>query len=115
SLQDETQWQSLCALAGGEDIAAWTGQQDAHELMAQLQARDIAAGAVQDIEDLMEHDETLRARGALVTLQHPVLGPFGHVRTPLQLSAAALEPYRAPAIGEHNEEIACELAGLSAE
>lgn len=115
SLQDETQWQSLCALAGGEDIAAWTGQQDAHALMAQLQARGIAAGAVQDIEDLMEHDETLRARGALVTLQHPLLGPFGHVRTPLQLSAAALEPYRAPAIGEHNEEIACELAGLSAE
>ena len=42
-----------------------------------------------------------RHRGALVTLDHPLLGPFGHVRTPLAFSRSRIEPFRAPRIGEH--------------
>ncbi|MGA0805293.1 MAG: CoA transferase [Pseudohongiellaceae bacterium] len=111
SLRDATQWQQLCALAGGDDIAAWTAPQEAHALMAQLQAAGLAAGVVQDIEELIEHDAMLRERGALVTLPHPVLGAFGHVRTPLQFSNGPLVPFRAPGMGEHNREIAAQ-AGL---
>jgi crotonobetainyl-CoA:carnitine CoA-transferase CaiB-like acyl-CoA transferase len=111
SVRDAAQWQQLCALAGGDNIAAWTAPQEAHALMAQLQAAGIAAGVVQDIEELIEHDDILRERGALVTLPHPALGPFGHVRTPLQFSQTALAPFRAPGMGEHNREIAA-LAGL---
>jgi crotonobetainyl-CoA:carnitine CoA-transferase CaiB-like acyl-CoA transferase len=114
SVRDAVQWQQLCELAGGDDIAAWTATQQDHALMALLQAQGFAAGAVQDIEDLMEHDSMLRERGALVMLEHPVLGPFGHVRTPLQFSNGLLAPLRAPGLGEHNREIAG-LAGLTAE
>jgi len=112
SVRDAAQWQQLCELAGGDDIAAWTATQQDHALMALLQAQGFAAGAVQDIEDLMERDGILRERGALVLLEHPLLGPFGHVRTPLQFSGGTLAPLRAPGLGEHNREIAG-LAGLA--
>ncbi len=80
--------------------------------MALLQSSGIAAGAVQDIEDALEHDAGLQARGALVTLQHALLGPFGHVRTPLDFATTPLAPYRAPSLGEHNAEIAITVAGI---
>jgi crotonobetainyl-CoA:carnitine CoA-transferase CaiB-like acyl-CoA transferase len=102
----------LAQLAGGKPIAEWTATQEDHALVEALQAQGIAAGVVQDIEDLVEHDAALQARGALVTLPHPKLGPFGHVRTPMSFSGDGVEPFRAPALGEHNREIALQVAGL---
>jgi crotonobetainyl-CoA:carnitine CoA-transferase CaiB-like acyl-CoA transferase len=68
---------------------------------------------VQDVQDLLERDPGLSARGALVELDHPLLGAFGHMRTPITFSRSAVQPYRAPALGEHTHELArtlCELA-----
>jgi len=73
------------------------------------------AGELQDMEELLEHDPQLKARAPLVTLEHPLLGPFGHVRTPLRFSRSPVVPYRAPGMGEHSAIIATELAGLSPE
>ncbi len=69
--------------------------------------------AVQDIEDLLDHDPEIAARHALVTLDHPHLGPFGHVATPIRFSGERIEPFRAPGIGEHVGEIVRDLAGLT--
>ncbi|MEO6184977.1 MAG: CoA transferase, partial [Steroidobacteraceae bacterium] len=104
----------LNALAGGRPLAEWTRGQDDHSLAALLQQEGIAAGVVQDIEDLLVHDVQLRGRGALVELPHPKLGAFGHVRTPISFSTDVVAPYRAPGIGEHNREIAVEIAGIGA-
>ena len=46
---------------------------------------------------------------------HPTLGPFGHIRTPSSFSGDAVAAFRAPAMGEHNAEIALQVAGLPAE
>jgi len=113
SLDDESQQQRLAALAGNRPVAEWTAEQDAHALMELLQAEGIAAGAVQDIEDMLERDPALRARGAWVELPHPKLGPFAHVRTPITFSGEQVEPYRAPGMGEHNREILVQTAGIS--
>ena len=115
SVADEAQWQRLCELAGGDDIAAWTANQADYDLMHCLQEAGIAAGVVQDIEDAVNRDAGLAGRGALVDLPHPVLGNFGHVRTPIDFSDSRVEPFRAPAIGEHNAEIVQGLAGLGRE
>jgi crotonobetainyl-CoA:carnitine CoA-transferase CaiB-like acyl-CoA transferase len=104
----------LEALAGGRPIAEWTREHDDHELVAALQQQGIAAGVVQDMEDLIEKDEQLQQRGALVELPHPKLGAFGHVRTPIDFSGDRSVPFRAPALGEHNREIAIGIAGVSA-
>jgi crotonobetainyl-CoA:carnitine CoA-transferase CaiB-like acyl-CoA transferase len=95
-------------------IEAWCRSQEGHGLMAALQSAGIAAGMVQDIEDLMERDPQLSARGSLIPLEHAVLGPFGHMRTPMTLSRGQLQPYRAPNIGEHSGSIAAQICGLEA-
>ncbi|MFM1885719.1 MAG: hypothetical protein RL026_876 [Pseudomonadota bacterium] len=112
SAADAAQWQHLCALAGGEDIAAWTAGQDAHAMMDRLQAAGIAAGVVQDIEDLFEHDAPLMARGALMDIEHARLGRFGHVRSPMSFSHDRTTPFRPPGMGEHSHEVARDVAGL---
>jgi len=94
-------------------IAAWSSTQDGPALAAALQRFGVGAGVLQDIEDLLERDPGLAARGALVPLDHPLLGRFGHVATPLRCSRSPLAPYRAPGLGEHSLAIAAELAGLA--
>jgi crotonobetainyl-CoA:carnitine CoA-transferase CaiB-like acyl-CoA transferase len=112
SVFDAVQKANLDKLAGGRPLDEWTREQDERELVDRLQAAGIAAGVLQDIEDLMEHDAPLRARGALVQLPHPKLGPFGHVRTPISFSRDRQQPYRAPGIGEHTAEIIRDVAGV---
>lgn len=104
----------LLALTG-PDIAAWTAMREDHAIAAELQAHGIACGVVQDCEDMIERDAQLIGRGALVTLDHPLLGPFGHIATPMRFSRDAFQPFRAPGMGEHVHEIARDLCGLSDE
>ncbi|MGH8216982.1 MAG: CoA transferase, partial [Steroidobacteraceae bacterium] len=129
SCPTQADWQRLCDLAGippqgepvaspadfDERVAAWTAGQVGAELAPRLQAARIPAGEVQDIEDLIEHDPQIAARSALILLDHPLLGAFAHVRTPMTFSRSAVVPFRAPRIGEHSREIAAAIAGLPAE
>jgi crotonobetainyl-CoA:carnitine CoA-transferase CaiB-like acyl-CoA transferase len=115
SVVDAAQLARLRALTGGVPLADWTRERDDQEIVAELQRQGIAAGVVQDIEDLIENDAALRERGALIDLPHPKLGSFGHVRTPIGFSADVAVPFRAPAIGEHTREIALDVAGINAE
>ncbi|MCC6201869.1 MAG: CoA transferase [Gammaproteobacteria bacterium] len=114
TVTDQAQLDRLHALAGGSDISRWTRQRPDHALMAELQAAGIAAGVVQDIEDLLDRDPQLATRGALVELDHPLLGPFGHLRTALHFSRDRFAVFRAPGIGEHSLEVAREVASLAA-
>jgi crotonobetainyl-CoA:carnitine CoA-transferase CaiB-like acyl-CoA transferase len=125
TLQSAAEWHALRTHAKLPDAAnvderdaqltAWTQSQDCNAVAAQLQALGIAAGMVQDIENLMEHDPQIAARGALVQLNHPLLGAFGHARTPITFSHSAIEPYRAPSLGEHSRQVAATLCGLTSE
>lgn len=114
SLFDETDRAKFAAIVGN-DPAAWCATREDHAIAEQLQAAGIAAGVVQDSEDMLERDPQLAARKALITLDHPLLGPFGHIATPLHFSRDAFEPFRAPRIGEHVEEVARTLCRLSPE
>ncbi|CCA90972.1 L-carnitine dehydratase/bile acid-inducible protein F (plasmid) [Novosphingobium sp. PP1Y] len=96
----------------GEDIAAWTSAREDHAIAAELQAVGIACGVVQDAEDMIEGDPQLAAREALVMLEHPLLGTFGHIASPMQFSRDGFRPFRAPGMGEHHEEIARQICGI---
>ncbi|HEX8755906.1 MAG TPA: CoA transferase [Steroidobacteraceae bacterium] len=122
SCASRSEWSRLCALAGLPDgepaaleeaIASWTVTQEAGALADRLQHGGIEAAPVQDIEDLMEKDAPLAAQGPLAMLDHPLLGAFPHLRTPMRFSRSSLEPFRAPRIGEHTREIALGIAGLT--
>ncbi len=109
---DDADLERLERLTGGRPIAEWTRERDDVEIVQLLQHEGIAAGAVQDVEDLVERDETLRRRGALVDLPHAKLGRFGHMRTPISFSRDVVTPFRAPSIGEHTREIVRTIAGI---
>jgi crotonobetainyl-CoA:carnitine CoA-transferase CaiB-like acyl-CoA transferase len=118
------QWQQLCEIASvpaidpdaaAEELRRWTATQPERDLAERLQQQGIAAAPVQDIEDLMEHDPQLANRGALIPLEHAVLGTFGHMRTPITFSRSRIDAFRAPNLGEHSHEIARMLCGLSEE
>jgi len=94
-------------------IADWSGKFPGCELAARLQSAGIAAGEVQDIEDLVELDPQIAARGSLIPLDHRALGRFGHVRTPLTFSRSLVPIFAAPRLGEHSRQVAGQLAGLS--
>jgi crotonobetainyl-CoA:carnitine CoA-transferase CaiB-like acyl-CoA transferase len=94
-------------------LAAWCAARPGGESVEYLQHEGIAAGEVQDMSDLVERDPQIRARGSLINLSHPLLGEFGHMRTPIDFSRSGIHPYRAPGIGEHNLRIAREICGLS--
>jgi len=123
SLFTVADWERLRDVAGLADptgmaerdaaIGAWSRGQAGPELAARLQGAGIAAGMLQDIEDLMESDPQLAARGSLVPIRHALLGEFGHVRTPVTFSRTTALPYRAPNLGEHSAEVALEIGGLS--
>jgi crotonobetainyl-CoA:carnitine CoA-transferase CaiB-like acyl-CoA transferase len=112
SVDSADEFARLGALAG-PDIAAWTGTRHDHAIADELQAAGFACGVVQDCEDMFDRDPMIAERGALVTLDHPYLGPFGHIATPLRFSRDRMESYRAPNMGEHVVEVARDIAGLS--
>jgi crotonobetainyl-CoA:carnitine CoA-transferase CaiB-like acyl-CoA transferase len=118
------QWQSFAASAGFSAadpaareaaLAAWCAARPERETVEYLQGMGIAAGAVQDMSDLVERDPQIRARRSLVAFQHPLLGEFGHMRTPIDVSRTRTASYRAPGMGEHNARIAREVCGLTPE
>ncbi|MEN7535584.1 CaiB/BaiF CoA-transferase family protein [Aurantiacibacter flavus] len=107
----EDEFSKLVAITG-EDIAAWTASREDAEIAAQLQEAGIAAGALQDCEDLLEKDPQIACRDALVMLDHAVLGPFGHTATPLRFSRDVPQPFRAPNMGEHVNDVASTICKL---
>jgi crotonobetainyl-CoA:carnitine CoA-transferase CaiB-like acyl-CoA transferase len=102
------------AVARDAALTRWCAGQSGFEAAERLQQLGIAAGAVQDMSDLMERDAQLAARHPLLPLVHPLLGEFGHMRTPIDFSRCTTSPFRAPGMGEHNRQIATEICGLTA-
>lgn len=96
-----------------KNIENWTRQHTPHQVMRVLQALGIAAGAVQNSEDIY-FDLQLRDRGHMLELN---LGRQGYVTfdgPPLHLSAGQkTEAKAAPILGEHNDYVYRQLLGLS--
>ncbi len=115
-------WPDAAALAEADSIAldgldarigAWTIGFDRYALMERLQSAGVAAGAVQEADDLLERDPQLRARGFVESLVSPVLGAFEHQALPYKLSRTPARMSPAPSIGQHNREILEQILGLS--
>ena len=97
-----------------EAIGRWTGRRDAVAAMEELQAAGVAAGVVQNADDLYRCDPQLAARGFWLDAELAEFGPRPHDRFPAVWSESSLEPYRPPPayLGEANFDVWTELAGL---
>jgi crotonobetainyl-CoA:carnitine CoA-transferase CaiB-like acyl-CoA transferase len=96
-------------------VAAWTRGRSAEDAATRLQSVGVSAMPVQGPEDLRS-DAHLAARGALVTVEDPEIGPVRHVANPLRLCRTPLAPPRpAPRLGADTEDVLVRMLGLDVE
>ena len=96
-----------------EYISNWTRTQDAHEIMRILQTVAVTAAAVQNPQDLTDHDPQIAERGTFFELDHPVIGPALFEGLPMQLSRTEADIWRsAPLLGEDNDYVFGDILGI---
>lgn len=133
----EDEWQAFCHVIGDPDwtkqaifstlklrkenedeleknVAVWTRNHTPQEVMSQMQAAGVPAGAVQNAQEVMD-DPQLKEREFLVLQRHPVLGEFGHPTPPYKLLKTKAQIRTSPCLGEHNEYVCTKLLGISDE
>jgi crotonobetainyl-CoA:carnitine CoA-transferase CaiB-like acyl-CoA transferase len=96
-------------------LAEWTRARDADEATRRLQEAGVSAMTVQNGDDHRQ-DPHLAFRRAIVTVEHPEIGPERHIGNPLRFSASPLvPPAPAPLLGQHTREVLTRVLGLSLE
>ncbi|WP_114811762.1 formyl-CoA transferase [Paraburkholderia kururiensis] len=95
------------------EIEHWTMQRTKFEAMALLNKYDIPCGPILSMKEIAE-DQSLRATGTIVEVDHPVRGKYLTVGNPIKLSDSPTDVKRSPLLGEHTEEVMAEL-GYSSE
>lgn len=96
-------------------VSAWTAQYTKYEAAQILQSAGVPAGPVQTPEEIVDKDPQLREREFLKTVDHAILGPFGHQVPPFKLSGTPAQPRPAPAMGADNDYICTQLLSLQDE
>ena len=94
-------------------IEKWTSQYEPEHIMMLLQEEGVAAGVVQNAEDLCS-DVHLEERECFWIGNHKELGMFSYLGQPSILSQTPAKLYQdAPSLGEHNEFFCREILKLS--
>ncbi len=97
-------------------VTGWTMLHDPYEVMEKLQAVDVCAAVVQDVEDQFKNDKQYAVTGFLVKMTEPEAGDVVTENVPVRLSETPGKVRGlAPLMGEHTHEIARSLLGLSDE
>jgi crotonobetainyl-CoA:carnitine CoA-transferase CaiB-like acyl-CoA transferase len=131
----EDEWRSLCGVLGNpawskadtfssldgrmkhkaildRHIGNWTAGRTAEKVADGLQRAGIAAGVVQNAEDLA-NDPQLSARGFFTSLNHPVLGEIKTDSYPIKFKKSHQAAWKAsPLLGEANQYVFEELLGM---
>jgi len=97
-----------------EILGPWVKTRKRDELVASLQELRLISAPVNTPEDLVE-SEHLKERGFWDELEHPVVGKMTTPGRPFIMHETPWRAYRAPLLGEHNEEIYCNRLGYSEE
>lgn len=88
---------------------------DTESLIAALADAGVPAGRVQSPADAVD-DPHFRARGTVRDIHDPFIGTFSAPGFPIKFDGAAVEPdLRAPALGQHNEEILGTMLGWTSD
>src|SRR5947209_285231 len=95
-----------------ERIEQWTMTKTKFEVMDILNEYDVPCGPILSMKELAE-DQSLRATGTVVEVDHPKRGKYLSVGNPIKLSASPSEVTRSPLLGEHTEEILRDVLGYN--
>jgi len=89
-------------------IEQWTMTKSKFEAMEILNKYDVPCGPILSMKELAE-DQSLRATGTIVEVDHPTRGTYLSVGNPIKLSASPSDVQRSPLLGEHTDEVLAEL------
>ncbi len=94
-------------------LSNWVASKTADEVVSRFNEVGVPCARVNTIPEVVA-DSHIRAREMIVEFDHPGVGKVPIVGIPIKLSETPGEiKASAPAIGEHNEEVYCDLLGLS--
>lgn len=111
----QSRWENRHEL--DKHVAAWTATRDDKKLMALLQARGVCAGAVFTAADLVD-DAHLRQRGFLQEYERegmPSVGTRTYAGRPFRIPGVSMAIRHTARLGEHNDVVLRQVAGLSAQ
>ena len=95
-------------------VSGWTRTLDMDDLVRELDEREVPVSPINSIADIFR-DPHFAARGSIVEVDDPILGPTMMPGVVPRLSDSPGRVERlAPSLGEHNEEVYGELLGLDA-
>ncbi len=94
-----------------EEIEKWTMTKSKFEVMEILNPLNVPCGPVLSMKELAE-EESLRASGTVVEIDHPTRGKYVSVGNPIKLSDSATVVERSPLLGEHTDQILSEVLGM---
>jgi crotonobetainyl-CoA:carnitine CoA-transferase CaiB-like acyl-CoA transferase len=93
-------------------VATWTRTLPAAEIVERCVAHDVPVATAYTAADIFA-DPHMRARGDLVTVEDPVLGPVRQQAPfPRFVGEPVTAPAGAPRLGQHTREVLTELLGL---
>jgi succinyl-CoA---D-citramalate CoA-transferase len=119
-LADDPRWSTLSRRAEGADVinamvADWAATMDARQVEETCVANGVPVGLAYDAAEIIA-DPHMAARGDLVEVDDPVAGRHRQQAPYPRLDGVRPSaPRPAPALGEHNHEVWCDLVGLDEE
>lgn len=138
AVETDAQWQALCQVLGEPEgtkdhrfatvlgrlkhqeeleslLEGWTREQDAYQVMQELQAAGVPCGVVQKTSDLFS-DPQLEHRGHFVRLEHQEMGLSAYDAPSFRLSKTPGELRMAsPCLGQHTQSVLKEFLGYTDE
>jgi formyl-CoA transferase len=95
-----------------DTVEKWTETKNKFEAMDILNKYDIPCGPILSMKEIAE-DESLRATGTVVEVDHPTRGKYLTVGNPIKMSDSPADVRRSPLLGEHTDEILRKVLGYS--
>ena len=95
-----------------DTIEQWTMTKDKFEVMDICNKFDIPVGPILSMKEIAA-EESLRATGTVVEVDHPGRGAYLTVGNPIKLFDSPCEVQRSPLLGEHTEEILTQVLGYT--
>jgi crotonobetainyl-CoA:carnitine CoA-transferase CaiB-like acyl-CoA transferase len=117
-LVEDPRWSTLAKRVAGSDeingiVADWASARSSDEVEARCIEHGVPVGTIYDAADILA-DPHMAARGDIVTVDDPIAGPLRQQAPFPRLDGKPpVPPTPAPALGEHNREVWCDLLGLT--
>jgi crotonobetainyl-CoA:carnitine CoA-transferase CaiB-like acyl-CoA transferase len=117
-LLTDPEWDTLAKRASRSDeingiVADWTSTLTAHEVEQRCIEHDVPVGTAYTAQDIVD-DPHMQQRHDIVTVDDPVIGPtMQQAPYPRIDGEAPRAPAGAPTLGQHNDEVWCDLVGLT--